>query len=133
VHLVAAQPDRRVLVVVAESLTTSYRPVEPGTVTAMYRALLGDSGAAAVVTAERCGPGLRVERTWSHLLYDSARYYWMTVRDRVGQQFDSMSAAVTAVAECMPPMVDWLKSPGCPSGSRPTPEDRRSSILWPTA
>ncbi|WP_435137331.1 PhlD [Actinacidiphila sp. bgisy144] len=112
--LVAAQPDRRVLVVVAESLTSSYRPAEPGMVPAMYRALFGDSAAAAVVTAEWRGPGLRVERTWSHLLPDSARYYWMTLHDGKGQHFDSTSAAVSAVAECMPPLVDWLKDAGLP-------------------
>ncbi|MFJ8637080.1 hypothetical protein [Streptomyces sp. NPDC093568] len=56
-QLVSGMPDRRVLPVVAEALSSCYRPTEPGIVPAMNSGLFGDCEAAAVVTANWRGPG----------------------------------------------------------------------------
>ncbi|MEV8605547.1 PhlD [Streptomyces griseoviridis] len=110
-ELVTARPGRRVLVVAAEALSSCYRPAEPGHIPAMYRGLFADGAAAAVVSSDPRGPGLRIEDTWTYLLPDSTTAYWMEVA-ATGQHFDSTPAALRAVAGCMPPLVDWLKEAG---------------------
>ncbi|MGW5353358.1 PhlD [Streptomyces sp. NPDC004031] len=110
-ELVAARPGRRVLLVVAEALSSCYRPAEPGIVPAMYSGLFGDSAAAVVVTSDWRGPGLRVLDSWTHLLPDSSTYYSMNL-DECGQHFASTAASLGAVGACMPHLVEWLKTAG---------------------
>jgi predicted naringenin-chalcone synthase len=110
-ELVAARPGRRVLVVAAEALSCSYRPARPGTVGALYNGLFGDGAAACVVSSDWRGPGLRITDSWTHLLPGSADAYRMEV-DQYGQGFTSTRAALRAAGECMPALVDWLKTAG---------------------
>ncbi|BBG20755.1 putative polyketide synthase (plasmid) [Actinacidiphila reveromycinica] len=108
-QLVAAQPGRRVLLVVSEALSSCYRPAEPGIVSAMYSGLFGDCGAAAVVTSDWRAPGLRIDDWWTYLLPDSSTCYWMEP-DVEGQRFASTPAALRAVTACMPDLVERLKA-----------------------
>ncbi|MFJ2112418.1 PhlD [Streptomyces sp. NPDC087850] len=110
-ELVAARSRRRVLVLAAEVLSTSYRPEDPGQVPAMYRALFGDGAAACVVSGEWLGPGLGIQDGWTYLLPHSADRYRKMETDE-GPRFASTRAAVNAVAECMPSLVGWLREAG---------------------
>ncbi|MHA6757459.1 PhlD [Streptacidiphilus sp. PAMC 29251] len=125
-QLVAADPARRVLVVLSEAFSTLYRhsstPDEredrseaderkARRVRAMYQALFGDGASACVVTALPLGPGMCVEACRSHLLSESADRYGAGLGP-AGQVWDSTPAALTAVDQCLPPLRQWLEQAG---------------------
>jgi predicted naringenin-chalcone synthase len=128
-ELVTARP-RRVLVVAAEALSSCYRPGEPGLVSAMYRGLFADAAAACVVSADWRGPGLAIADGWTYLLPDTASVY-STQLASDGQHFTSTPAALRAPAACMPPLVEWLKTPPPASAGTAAPGAPGAPAPWP--
>lgn len=126
-QLVAADPRRRVLVVLSEAFSTLYRHSNSGgpprssrsnaeerkarLVQVMYQALFGDGAAACVLASRPLGPGMCIEAGRSELLPDSADRYGASVGAQ-GQIWDSTAAALTAVDQCLPPLREWLERAG---------------------
>ncbi|MFH9426033.1 type III polyketide synthase [Streptomyces sp. NPDC017529] len=106
---VAARPASRVLVVVAEPLSTIYHHTDTSTEAMIYKGLFGDSGGACIVTGEPLGPGLRIDDSWHYHLPHSRDRYWGRL-DADGFHFDSTRAALTAPADAMPALTTWLAS-----------------------
>ncbi|MFK8851181.1 type III polyketide synthase [Streptomyces sp. Ac-502] len=104
---VAARPGSRVLVVVAETLSSIYHHTDTSIDAMIYKALFGDSGGACIVTDEPHGPGLRIDDTWHYYLPHSRDRYWGRL-DREGFHFDSTKAATAAPADAMPALTAWL-------------------------
>ena len=107
VHHVQAHPAHRVLVVVAEVLSTIYHQADDTIQHAVYKALFGDSAGACVVAAVPYGPGVAVQDTWEFVLPDSEDRYWGRI-DAAGLHFDSTRAAVGAAGDTIPHLQKWL-------------------------
>ncbi|WP_416981221.1 PhlD [Streptomyces sp. T028] len=102
-----ARPGARVLVVVAEVLSTIYHQDEDSLESMIYKALFGDSAGACVVTDVPRGPGLAVEDTFECVLPDSLDRYRGRV-DAAGLHFDSTKKAPAAPGEAMRHLLGWL-------------------------
>uniref|UniRef100_UPI0030E3231F type III polyketide synthase n=1 Tax=Streptomyces tubercidicus TaxID=47759 RepID=UPI0030E3231F len=106
---VAARPGSRVLVVVAEAISTIYHHADDTIEGMIYKALFGDSAGACIVTDEPLQPGLRIDDTWEYVLPGSRdNSYWGRL-DETGFHFDSTREAVNGPAQVMPHLRDWLK------------------------
>ncbi|MEW1754129.1 type III polyketide synthase [Streptomyces angustmyceticus] len=106
---VAARPGCRVLVVVAEAISTIYHHADDTIEGMIYKALFGDSAAACIVTGEPLHPGLRIDDTWEYVLPGSRdSSYWGRL-DELGFHFDSTREAVNGPGQVMPALRDWLK------------------------
>lgn len=111
---VAARPGSRVLVVIAEAISTIYHHADDTIEGMIYKALFGDSAAACIVTSEPLQPGLRIDDTWEYVLPGSRdSSYWGRL-DEVGFHFDSTREAVNGPSQVMPHLVDWLKQHDTP-------------------
>ncbi|WKK23394.1 PhlD [Streptomyces olivoreticuli] len=106
---VRAHPGSRVLVVVAETISTIYNHRNTAFESMIYKALFGDGSGACVVTDAPLGPGLCVEDTWEYLLPESGSRYRGRL-DEAGLHFDSTRAAAEATGEVMPALGAWLKT-----------------------
>jgi predicted naringenin-chalcone synthase len=108
------KPGARVLVVVAETLSTIYHQSEDSVESMIYRALFGDSAGACIVTGitdESAGTlppaGFIALDTLELLLPASLDRYWGTIDDQ-GLHFASTKAAARAAADALPYITDWL-------------------------
>ncbi|WP_103500716.1 MULTISPECIES: PhlD [unclassified Streptomyces] len=106
------RPGARVLVVVAEQLSTLYHPhLEPSLQQVLYAGLFGDSAGAAIVSGDAAavaGPHLPVGDSWEYLLPDSADAYWGVI-DTSGITFDSTPKhSGSAPAAVVPALTSWL-------------------------
>ncbi|GAA0501105.1 PhlD [Streptomyces olivaceiscleroticus] len=104
-----ARPGTRVLVAVAEAISSIYHHGDTSTEAQIYKALFGDSAGAATVTSEPIEPGLAISDSFEYLLPGSrTKSYWGRMSEQ-GFHFDSSREAVRGPGEAMPALVDWLK------------------------
>jgi predicted naringenin-chalcone synthase len=106
---IRSYPGSRVLVVVAEAISTIYHHTDLGIESQIYKALFGDSAAACIVTSEPVEPGLSIQVTRQYVLPNSAQSSYWGRLDTAGFHFDSTRAAVNGPATVMPDLVEWLK------------------------
>ncbi|MEU9849332.1 PhlD [Streptomyces sp. NPDC047985] len=104
---IAARPDTVVLVVVTETLSTSYNHADTTVPSMIYKALFADSAAATVVTSQPIGPGLRIDDTFEYWLPDSLDRYQGRL-DATGMHFDSDRRAPAAAGQAVPAVLDWI-------------------------
>ncbi|MFG3287282.1 PhlD [Streptomyces sp. NPDC048179] len=108
-----ARPGARVLVVVAETLSTIYHESETTPQSMMYRALFGDSAGAAVVTgltdetSADLPTGFVALDPLELVMPNSRDRYWGTIDDE-GLHFDSTRKAAAAATDAVPYITDWL-------------------------
>jgi germicidin synthase len=94
--LVAADPDRVVLVVIAEALSTTYQPAE-------------DTAVAAVVTGRpRAESVLRLDAAWHHTLPGTQDLHRLETRED-GTHFVMDRRGPRAVQETVTAMWEWLR------------------------
>ena len=107
-HHIAARPGSRILVVVAEVISTTYHHSNTTPDAMIYKGLFGDSAAACIVTDTPLQPGLRIDDNWEYLLPHSiASSYWGEL-DGAGKHFASDRAATKAPGQVMPHLQAWL-------------------------
>jgi predicted naringenin-chalcone synthase len=112
-HFTRARPGARILVVVAETLSTIYHQAETTPQSMIYRALFGDSAGAVIVTgvtdenADSLGAGLLADDPLELVLPNSRDRYWGTIDDD-GLHFESTRAAARAAADSLPYLTDWI-------------------------
>ncbi|MEU2426919.1 PhlD [Streptomyces sp. NPDC007851] len=102
----------RVLVVVAETLSTIYHESEQTPQSMIYRTLFGDSAAATIVTGVHRGnagelDGCIITDGFELAMPNSRDRYWGAI-DAQGLHFDSTRAAARAAADALPYVTDWL-------------------------
>ncbi|GGO40424.1 MULTISPECIES: beta-ketoacyl-[acyl-carrier-protein] synthase family protein [Streptomyces] len=105
--LIAVRPGSKVLVVAAEVISSVYHHNDTGIEAMIYKALFGDSAAAAVVTDEPLGPGLVIEDSYEYVLPGSVDRQ----RGRIsadGFHFDSTRKALTAADDVLPHLLEWI-------------------------
>jgi len=108
-----AWPGARVLVVVAETLSTIYHDTETTPESMIYRGLFGDSAGACIVTGIHPGHpapdggGFLVERPYELTMPGTRDRYWGAI-DGDGLHFLSTRAAARAAADAIPYIADWL-------------------------
>lgn len=106
-----ARPGDRVLVVVAETLSTIYHLSEETPQSMMYRALFGDSAAATVVTGltatDEPPTGLIATDGYELVMPNSRDRYWGRI-DEEGVHFESTKAAATAASDALPHITEWI-------------------------
>lgn len=105
--LVAARPGSKVLVVAAEVISSVYHHSDTGIESMIYKALFGDSAAAAVVSDSPLGPGIAIEDSFEYVLPDSVDRQ----RGRIspdGFHFDSTKKALTAADDVLPALTEWV-------------------------
>ncbi|MDK0525082.1 PhlD [Streptomyces sp. ML-6] len=104
---ITARPDDVALVVVTEALSTTYNHADTSVPSMIYKALFGDSAAAALVTGHQLEPGLRIDDTFEHWLPGSLDRYQGRI-DKTGVHFDSDRRAPTTAAQAIPAVLNWL-------------------------
>jgi len=104
---IAAHPGSRVLVVVAETLSTVYNHRDTTLESMIYKVLFGDSAAAAVVTDTPLGPGMAITDTWEYVLPHSTDRYRGRL-DLEGLHFDSTPQALNGTSDIMPALHAWI-------------------------
>jgi predicted naringenin-chalcone synthase len=100
----------RVLVVVAETLSTIYHQSEQTPQSMIYRALFGDSAAACIVTGLARGDeptGFIGIDPFELAMPNSRDRYWGRI-DEEGLHFDSTRKAATAAVDALPYLTEWL-------------------------
>ncbi|MFD8572104.1 PhlD [Streptomyces sp. NPDC059639] len=108
-EMVAARPGSKVLVVAAEILSTVYHHSDTGIESMIYKALFGDSAAAAVVSDEPLSPGFVIEDDFEYVLPGTAE----RLAGRVGADglhFDATKRGRNSSVEVVPVLRDWLGS-----------------------
>lgn len=105
--LVAAHPGERVLVVAAETISTTYNHSSTSIDSMIYKALFADAAAAAVVTDAPIGPGLVIDETFEYVLPHSLDRYRGRL-DSMGVHFNSTQEAPTTAASTLGTLVEWL-------------------------
>jgi predicted naringenin-chalcone synthase len=112
-YFTRARPGARILVVVAETLSTIYHQAETSPQSMIYRALFGDSGGACIVTGttdetvDDLGPGFVADDPFELVLPNSRDRYWGAI-DADGLHFESTRAAAGAAADSLPYLTDWV-------------------------
>ncbi|WP_329492422.1 PhlD (plasmid) [Kitasatospora sp. NBC_01246] len=104
---VSASPGSRVLVVGAESLSSTIHAADTEIEQVIYSGLWGDGAVAAVVSSSPIGPALRIHETWEYLLPDTTTRYRKRV-DHSGVHFDSERSATQSINEMAPALRAWL-------------------------
>ncbi|MGW3986238.1 type III polyketide synthase [Streptomyces sp. NPDC004830] len=108
--LVAADPDRVVLVVIAEALSTTYQPADDTLESLIVRLLFADTAVAAVVTGrQRSQSVLRLDASWHHTLPGTQDLHRLRTRAD-GTHFVMDRRGPRAVQETVTAMWDWLRS-----------------------
>nr|ADC96652.1 type III PKS [Streptomyces sp. SN-1061M] len=105
----AARPGGKVLVVVAEALSTIYHAHEDNIESMIYKVLFGDSAGACVVTDVPLESGFAIESAFEYVLPNSLDRYWSEV-DAAGVHFRSTRKALGAPKEVLPAVLGWLGS-----------------------
>lgn len=106
--LVAADPDRVVLVVIAEALSTTYQPADDTLESLIVRLLFADTAVAAVVTGRRRAESvLRLDASWNHTLPGTQDLHRLDTRED-GTHFVMDRRGPRAVQETVTAMWDWL-------------------------
>ncbi|MFI1203440.1 hypothetical protein ACH4VR_29085 [Streptomyces sp. NPDC020883] len=119
---VAAYPDARVLVVVAERLTTIHHGEDTAPMDLVYGRTFSDAAAASVVSGyraddrelrKRLGRGMVITHTHEYQLPDSLGYYFSELNEK-SMRFGSDKRAPKATAEIIPKVIEWMKREGIP-------------------
>ncbi|OUD04483.1 polyketide synthase [Streptomyces swartbergensis] len=106
--LVAADPDRVVLVVIAEALSTTYQPADDTLESLIVRLLFADTAVAAVVTGRpRPESVLRLDAAWHHTLPGTRDLHRLETRAD-GAHFVMDRRGPRAVQETVTAMWEWL-------------------------
>jgi germicidin synthase len=107
--LVAADPDRVVLIVIAEALSTTYQPADDTLESLIVRLLFADTAVAAVVTGRpRPESVLRLDAAWHHTLPGTQDLHRLETRAD-GTHFVMDRRGPRAVQETVTAMWDWLR------------------------
>ncbi|MEU5275612.1 type III polyketide synthase [Streptomyces asoensis] len=107
--LVAADPDRVVLVVIAEALSTTYQPADDTLESLIVRLLFADTAVAAVVTGRRRPESvLRLDAAWHHTLPGTQDLHRLETRAD-GTHFLMDRRGPRAVQETVTAMWEWLR------------------------
>ncbi|MEV5958856.1 type III polyketide synthase [Streptomyces sp. NPDC051987] len=108
-ELVAADPDRVVLVVIAEALSTTYQPADDTLESLIVRLLFADTAVAVVVTGRpRTESVLRLDAAWHHTLPGTTDLHRLDTRDD-GTHFVMDRRGPRAVQETVAAMWEWLR------------------------
>jgi germicidin synthase len=108
--LVAADPDRVVLVVIAEALSTTYQPADDTLESLIVRLLFADTAVAAVVTGRpRPESVLRLDAAWHHTLPGTRDLHKLDTRED-GTHFVMDRRGPRAVQETVIAMWEWLRA-----------------------
>ncbi|MEU0600887.1 type III polyketide synthase [Streptomyces sp. NPDC006393] len=108
-ELVAADPDRVVLVVIAEALSTTYQPADDTLESLIVRLLFADTAVAAVVTGRpRPESVLRLDAAWHHTLPGTHDLHRLDTRAD-GTHFVMDRRGPRAVQETVTAMWEWLR------------------------
>ncbi|MGY6023624.1 type III polyketide synthase [Streptomyces spinosirectus] len=108
--LVAADPDRVVLVVISEALSTTYQPADDTLESLIVRLLFADTAVAAVVTGRpRTESVLRLDAAWHHTLAGTSDLHWLDTRAD-GTHFVMDRRGPRAVQETVTEMWKWLRT-----------------------
>ncbi|MFD0319306.1 type III polyketide synthase [Streptomyces flavalbus] len=106
--LVAADPDRVVLVVIAEALSTTYQPADDTLESLIVRLLFADTAVAAVVTGRpRPESALRLDAAWHHTLPGTQDLHRLDTRAD-GTHFVMDRRGPRAVQQTVTAMWEWL-------------------------
>lgn len=114
-HHIAARLGSRVLVVVAEVISTTYHHSNTSIDAMIYKGLFGDSAAATIVSDQPLQPGLRIDDSWEYLLPQSIDSSYWGELDPAGKHFASDPAATKAPGQVMPHLLAWLDKQGATS------------------
>ncbi|MFE5191351.1 type III polyketide synthase [Streptomyces sp. NPDC056628] len=107
--LVAADPDRVVLVVISEALSTTYQPADDTLESLIVRLLFADTAVAAVVTGRpRPESVLRLDSAWNHTLPGTQDLHRLDTRAD-GTHFVMDRRGPRAVQETVTAMWQWLQ------------------------
>lgn len=107
--LVAADPDRTVLVVISEALSTTYQPGDDSMDSLIVRLLFADTAVAVVVTGRRRAPSvLRLDAAWHHTLPGTADLHRLETRAD-GVHFLMHRRGPQAVQDTVTAMWKWLR------------------------
>ncbi|MGV9558343.1 type III polyketide synthase [Streptomyces sp. NPDC003401] len=107
--LVAADPDRVVLVVISEALSTTYQPADDTLESLIVRLLFADTAVAAVVTGRRRPESvLRLDSAWHHTLPGTQDLHRLETRAD-GTHFVMDRRGPRAVQETVTAMWEWLR------------------------
>ncbi|WP_217169356.1 type III polyketide synthase [Streptomyces sp. AC512_CC834] len=107
--LVAADPDRVVLVVISEALSTTYQPGDDTLESLIVRLLFADTAVAAVVTGRpRPESVLRLDSAWHHTLPGTQDLHRLETRAD-GTHFVMDRRGPRAVQETVTAMWEWLR------------------------
>ncbi|WP_122619380.1 type III polyketide synthase [Streptomyces sp. Tu 4128] len=106
--LVAADPDRVVLVVISEALSTTYQPADDTLESLIVRLLFADTAVATVVTGRpRPQSVLRLDASWYHTLPDTQDLHRLETRAD-GTHFVMDRRGPRAVQNTVTAMWEWL-------------------------
>ncbi|MFC8064721.1 type III polyketide synthase [Streptomyces sp. NPDC057293] len=106
--LVAADPDRVVLVVISEALSTTYQPADDTLESLIVRLLFADTAVATVVTGRpRPQSVLRLDASWHHTLPDTQDLHRLETRAD-GTHFVMDRRGPRAVQNTVTAMWQWL-------------------------
>ncbi|MEU3251777.1 type III polyketide synthase [Streptomyces sp. NPDC006997] len=109
-ELVAADPDRVVLVVIAEALSTTYQPADDTLESLIVRLLFADTAVAAVVTGRpRSESALRLDASWHHTLPGTQDLHRLDTKAD-GTHFVMDRRGPRAVQETVTAMWEWLRT-----------------------
>ncbi|GHJ35161.1 type III polyketide synthase [Streptomyces sp. TS71-3] len=107
--LVAADPDRVVLVVISEALSTTYQPADDSLESLIVRLLFADTAVAAVVTGRpRPESVLRLDAAWHHTLPGTRDLHRLETRAD-GTHFVMDRRGPRAVQDTVTAMWEWLR------------------------
>ncbi|MFJ8810483.1 type III polyketide synthase [Streptomyces sp. NPDC102490] len=107
--LVAADPDRVVLVVISEALSTTYQPADDTLESLIVRLLFADTAVAAVVTGRpRRESVLRLDTAWHRTLPDTQHLHRLETRAD-GTHFVMDRRGPRAVQDTVTAMWEWLR------------------------
>ncbi|MFF3851370.1 type III polyketide synthase [Streptomyces sp. NPDC002328] len=109
-ELVAADPDRVVLVVISEALSTTYQPADDTLESLIVRLLFADTAVAVAVTGRaRTESILRLDAFWHHTLPGTTDLHRLDTRDD-GTHFVMDRRGPRAVQETVAAMWKWLRA-----------------------
>ncbi|MBY8882820.1 type III polyketide synthase [Actinacidiphila acidipaludis] len=107
--LVAADPDRVVLVVISEALSTTYQPADDTLESLIVRLLFADTAVAVVVTGRpRPESVLRLDASWHHTLPGTQDLHRLETRAD-GTHFVMDRRGPRAVQDTVAAMWEWLR------------------------
>jgi germicidin synthase len=107
--MVAADPDRVVLVVISEALSTTYQPADDTLESLIVRLLFADTAVATVVTGRpRPESVLRLDAAWHHTLPGTQDLHRLETRAD-GTHFVMDRRGPRAVQDTVAAMWEWLR------------------------